>query len=131
MNAIDAPSIGLTGEEIIEDIAQQIAAELSKSCFLSRLCSYRSYSAKVHASLWLADFDMVEVPMQLTIGTPSADQPTVSSEMTIPSAAPSMVRERSGLDAPSLEANKTKQSTTAQKRIYVSLRGKKGFNANR
>ncbi len=119
---IEAPTIGLTGPEIIEDLAQRVAAELSKSCFLTPICCYQSYSAKVAMSLWLNDFDKVELPILLTIGAPDESQPARVLKVTVASADPSVVRERSGLSEPSLELRKGEAATAPTKRFYTPRR---------
>lgn len=74
--AIELPEIELSGEEIVEDLAGRLAQELSKSCYLTRLCAYRGYSAKITAELQLEDFDSTTINASVTVGNPDPGRPS-------------------------------------------------------
>jgi hypothetical protein len=77
--AIEPLGIELTGEEITEDVAWRLMTELAKSCYLTKLCAYRGYCAKITAELQLVDFDTVTVTAGARVGNFDPAQLLVTS----------------------------------------------------
>lgn len=105
---------GLTGEEIINDLLEQIAAKLRGDCNLREMDAYTGGyegTAKIH--LKLHGLDTAEVKLDIPLGTPDdAEYPEVG-ELPIETEVDAeidvkleprlnLVRERSGQDVPTL-----------------------------
>jgi hypothetical protein len=100
---IEPAEVGLSGEEIVKDLAGRLAAELAKSCHLTGACAYGGYSGKVVAELQLVDLDITPVTATVTVGTLDPGRLSHRYEIEVGSVRPSEVRERSGAIVPSLE----------------------------
>jgi hypothetical protein len=93
----------LTGEDIVQDVAQRVAAALAGNCFLRGLDSYSSYSARVTIELQLRDLDVTQVEKTLVIGKHDPGRPSQPVKVKVPEATVEAVRERSGSLPPNLE----------------------------
>lgn len=101
--AIEAPDQQLSGTEIVEDIAQRVAAALAGNCYLRATDAYSSYGTKVQIDLQLKDLDTTRVEKSFTIGQHEPGIPSRSVKVEISEATAREIRERSGTLPPSLE----------------------------
>jgi hypothetical protein len=124
---IEAPEAGLSGPEIVDDLLDRIASELSKSCHLTTLCCYRSYSARGTLSLQLNDFDTAEVRLDTVQGAYDPARPSRLTAIEFPAADAREVRGRSGSGAPSLarSVDGSDPSPATPARRYYTPRAKK------
>jgi hypothetical protein len=93
----------LSGVDIVEDVAQRVAAALAGNCYLRESDGYRAYSAKVTIELQLQDLDITQVEKTLVIGKHDPGLPSRPIKVEVPQATVEDVRKRSGLLPPSLE----------------------------
>jgi hypothetical protein len=112
----------LSGEEIIIDLCEQIAAKLRGDCNLRGSDAYAGgYSAKVSVHLELYGMDTVAVDAEIASGKPQekADQ-VISSVLEVPvEPALDQVRERSEQPVPTLIVDTAGQPMDVRPRRYV------------
>lgn len=94
---------GLSGADVIESICNQLAAALANDPDLRPSDSHERYSAKVEVHLRLHDIDEKMIEKTIVVGEPDSDVETRSIRLEIPAASPREIRERVGIEAPSLE----------------------------
>ena len=113
---------GLTGEEIINDMLEQVGSKLRGDCNLRDMDSYPGgYDGWVEVHLNLHALDTSEVRTKITIGIPQDDpeQKTVDAKVEIPlEPHVNLVRERSGQDVPTLTKGENGQPVV-KKRHYA------------
>jgi hypothetical protein len=90
----------LSGTDIIEDVARQVAAALGQNCFLRSSDEYQGYSARVVLEVQLVDVDITRVDETFVVGAHDQARPSQRFEVEIPTASPSEVLERNGLPVP-------------------------------
>jgi hypothetical protein len=90
----------LSGTDIIEDVAQRVAAALGQNCFLRSSDEYQGYSARVVLEVQLVDVDITRVDETFVVGAHDQARPSQRFEVEIPTASPSEVLERNGLSVP-------------------------------
>lgn len=126
MEPLTAPETALTGREIVDDVCARLAQELEKSCYLTAACAYRAYAGKITVELQLEDFDTTQLKASVTVNKPNPARPSRRFEIDLSQTAASEVRERSGLQPPSLErlidAGNDAQATEPPRRRYVPRR---------
>ncbi len=108
---------GLTGEEIIVDVLEQVAAKLRNDCNLREADAYTGgYNGWVEVHLNLRGLDMAKVDSKVIVGAPATVtflgageqaveviEKTVEAMVEIPLETKlNLVRERSGQDIPTL-----------------------------
>jgi len=93
----------LSGLDVIEDILERIGSDLAKSAHLRGTDAYASYSAKCVLEIQLEDIERATEKRELKIGRHDSAKPSRRFEIGIEPAPVDVVRERSGLAAPSLE----------------------------
>ena len=113
---------GLTGEEIIEDLLDQIANKLHGDCNLRATDSYTGgYDGWVEVHLNLHGLDKSTIKARITIGkdTDDPDAEMVDARVDIPvEPRLNVVRERSGQDVPTLAKNE-EGKVVVKKRHYA------------
>lgn len=111
---------GLSGEEIVTDLTDQIAAKLRNDCNFRGNDSYTGgYSAEITMKIHLYGLDTVDSEMVLKAGKPNLELPsTVVEEEVIIAHEPDLqkVRERSDQEEGTLEHDPTAEPR--QKRKY-------------
>ncbi len=117
---------GLTGEEIINDVLDQLESKLKGDCNLRGSDAYPGgYSGVIEVHLNLHGLDKAEVKTKIVVGAP-ADDPNiqtvdtqVDAHLEIPLEPKlNLVRERSGQDIPTL-AKDEEGRTVVKKRHYA------------
>jgi hypothetical protein len=108
---------GLTGEEIIVDVLEQVAERLRADCNLRDTDAYAGgYDGWVEVHLNLRGLDLAKVDSKVIVGAPASvlatgakedapevEQKTVDAMVEIPLETKlNVVRERSGQDVPTL-----------------------------
>jgi hypothetical protein len=117
---------GLSGEEIIIDVLDQVAAKLHGDCNLRENDNYTGgYDGYVEVHLNLHGLDKVNVKTRIIIGTeaPDPDQKTIDARVDIP-LVPELntVRERSGQGIPTMAKDEDGRPVV-KKRHYGKARG--------
>lgn len=97
---------GLTGEEIINDVLDQVETKLRGDCNLRETDAYMGgYDGSIEVHLNLHGLDTAEIKTKIVFGT-TVDDPTakkVDTQVEIPlEPRLNVVRERSGQEIPSL-----------------------------
>lgn len=115
----------LSGEEIIVDLAAQIADTLRRDSRLSRNLAYERYGARVRIHLYAEDLgERTEVQVDAKLGEPipdGAEEEVIDLDVT--PAPPNAVRERSEQEVPVLTRSAT--GKPAIKRVrYASKKPK-------
>lgn len=128
---------GLSGEEIINDVLDQVEAKLRGDCNLRANDSYDGgYDGWVEVHLKLRGFDAIEVKQKLIVSAPpsatyqgetgSGEQSaaiagsTVTTRIDIPlEPRLNVVRERSGQGVPTLTKEEETGQTVVKKRHYA------------
>lgn len=119
----------LNGEEILEDVLDQIAKKLRTDCNLRSSDAYSGgYSGKVTVSLLLMSVDNASVAMEIPISStsdPLSDEyatreQNIEAEVDIP-VEPNLdeVRERSGQGVPMQTLDPTTGVSVTKKRNYA------------
>lgn len=119
----------LNGEEILEDVLDQIAKKLRTDCNLRSSDAYSGgYSGKVTVSLLLMSVDNASVAMEIPISStsePLSDEyatreQNIEAEVDIP-VEPNLdeVRERSGQGVPVQTLDPTTGASVTKKRNYA------------
>jgi hypothetical protein len=122
---------GLSGEEIINDVLEQIAEKLRGNCDLREMDAYTGgYEGTIDVHLKLHGFDLVEVNTKIAVSAPAtatfAEAPLTAIQETeveehveIPvEERLNLVRKRSGQDIPSLGKDESGQ-VVVKKRHYA------------
>ncbi len=103
---------GLTGEEIINDVLDQVEVKLRSDCNLREMDSYQAgYDGSVHVHLNLRGVDLVEIKQEIAVTRPGNQalenveikETQVDAQIDI-ALEPrlNLVRERSGQEVPTL-----------------------------
>ncbi len=113
---------GLTGEEIIEDLLDQVATKLRGDCNLRDTDSYTGgYDGWVEVHLNLHGLDTASVKTKIVFGVktedPDAEEAIVRVDIPLEPRL-NLVRERSGQDVPTL-AKDDEGKTVVKKRHYA------------
>ncbi len=117
---------GLTGEEIINDILDQVEAKLRADCNLRETDSYQAgYDGNVHVHLNLHGVDIVEIKQDIAVNRPANQdlsgaqitEKTVDAEIVI-ALEPrlNLVRERSGQEVPTLSKDESGHEVIKKRR---------------
>lgn len=123
---------GLTGEEIINDVLEQVAAKLRNNCDLRETDAYTGgYEGTVDVHLKLRGFDLAEVNTKIEVKAPAITQQSgqlteteIEAHVDIPVEPHlNLVRERSGQDIPSLGKDENGQ-IVIKKRHYAKKQNK-------
>ena len=118
---------GLTGEEIINDVLEQVAAKLRNNCDLRETDAYTGgYEGTVDIHLKIHGFDLAEVKTSIQVSAPAVAQQlgeiketAIEAHVDIPVEPHlNLVRERSGQDIPSLGKDENGQ-IVIKKRHYA------------
>lgn len=120
---------GLNGEEIINDVLDQLATKLRGDCNLRKSDAYTGgYEGTADLHLKLHSLDTVEVHAKVTLNAPASiplppDASTHESEVEAHIDIPlepslNLVRERSGQDIPTLGLNENGEKVV-KKRHYA------------
>ena len=111
---------GLTGEEIIVDVLEQVAAKLRGDCNLREADSYTGgYDGWVEVHLNLRGLDTALVKTKIVMGTAGEDPDQITVVAKIPielEPALNVVRERSGQEIPSLGKDETGKIVVKKRR---------------
>jgi hypothetical protein len=123
---------GLTGEEVINDLLDQVAEKLRHDCHLRNSDAYTGgYEGTVEVHLKLRSLDTAVVNTKLIVGAPDSvalpagedapaiEETEIEAKVEIPlEPRLNMVRERSGQDVPTLAKDESGK-TIIQKRHYA------------
>ena len=122
---------GLTGEEIINDILDQVETKLRGDCNLRETDSYTGgYDGRVEVHLNLHGLDVAEIKHKIVVSAPAsatyagteeapAEETTIDVCVDIPlEPRVNLVRERSEQDVPTLGKDET-GATVVRKRHYA------------
>jgi hypothetical protein len=111
---------GLSGVEVIEDLAGRLIDGLRDNCYLLATDSYQSYAATVMVEIQLHDVDRQTVTKKLIVGDPDPGLPSRRIAVDVPTAPAREVRTRSNLPTPpSLERDVTGIEPAREKRFYT------------
>ena len=128
---------GLTGEEIINDVLEQVAARLRSNCNLRVTDSYTGgYEGTVDVHLKLHGFDLHDVKTSVPVSAPAiagaetsgeADEGEEIDAQVDIALEPrlNLVRERSDQDIPSLGKDASGQVVIKKRRYVRSEKSKK------
>lgn len=122
---------GLNGEEIINDVLDQVEGKLRGDCNLRANDSYDGgYDGWVEIHLKLRGIDTAEVERKIVVGAPASatfngTEPTEIKEATVDARVEipleprlNLVRERSGQGVPTLTKEEDTGQTVVKKRHY-------------
>jgi hypothetical protein len=102
MGPVAVPGV-VSGADIVQDLCDRIAEQLSRDCHLRQTDSFQSYNAEVSIRLQALDFDTVAIAEHISVGNLDAARPQQQVTVTA-SVAADEVRARLGLEPePSLE----------------------------
>ena len=122
---------GLTGEEVINDLLDQVAEKLRGDCNLREMDAYTGgYDGSVKVHLKLHGLDTAEIKTEISVIAPATEDfpvdgesPVIDTEVDAEIEIPleprlNIVRERSGQDVPTLGKNE-EGAVVVKKRHYA------------